>query len=145
MNNRPWPPYPQVIPVDANSVKDASLNELIRLYNELTQQVGGLQDQIQQLLKDSGEGYVLPYDGVSPDHDDVPYVITNGVLLSWPATYMTIADTDGNVQFQSDTSGKYIYIGGDVDTWTCLFDQNDSIVYPWRLVLQVAVDGGHGG
>jgi hypothetical protein len=58
---------------------------------------------------------------------------------------MTIADTNGLVQFQSDTANKYIYIGGDVDTWTCLFDQNDSIVYPWRLVLQVAVDGGHGG
>lgn len=58
MNSKPWPPYPMVTPVNPGVESDSetqalydTLNRLIGQYNELTQFVGGITDQIWWLLQ----------------------------------------------------------------------------------------------
>jgi len=58
MNSKPWPPYPMVDQVKPNAGSGsetqalyAELNKLIGQYNELTQFVGGITDQIWWLLQ----------------------------------------------------------------------------------------------
>jgi len=69
MNSKPWPPYPMVTPINTAAKAESdvqgvhsALNKLISQYNELTQFVGGVQDQVRWLLdQDFGTTHKCPF------------------------------------------------------------------------------------
>jgi hypothetical protein len=135
-NARPWPLTAIEQPLlNVNAATPAEmevnwgiLNNMLMNFNNLQKQTapqGGKAPQPTPGKPGGGSSTnVLPYDGV---HDNVPYVITNGVLKHFPGP-MVIAP-------ESDSVTAVVIQDSSASTQVCTFDTTNGIVYPNRLVL----------
>lgn len=105
MNNRPWPLDIHEIPqLNPNASGPTELNYNFEIVNNLIREFNNLknpkkeQKQRRPAEPPSEEGgggtEIYPYDGV-PGHNDVPWVITNGVLINWPKSTFIVGASLG--------------------------------------------------
>jgi len=106
MNERPWPAYPQVNPVDASSGPTgieqlaASLNAMVGQFNQMATILGGLEQQMtwmrDQILKawEAINGVQATVPALFTGENDQGY-ITNEVLKNWPAETWFVGNPAG--------------------------------------------------